>query len=105
MRRLHLKFYLAIVGTLLVFFIAGAAVWHHLSSPQRDVSGIESSTGFAMSMIEDGKLEAAARNDVLDSLARQLHADVALMEPHGPKPIYLNGSAFALDGPQLEETG
>ena len=34
MRRLHLQFYTAIIGTLVAFLICGAFVWHYFAAPR-----------------------------------------------------------------------
>ena len=69
MRKLHLKFYLAIVGTLMVFLLAGAMVWHHLSSPHAALSGIESATGLAATMLDRDR-SAGAQREVIAALAQ-----------------------------------
>jgi len=82
MRRLHLKFYLAIVGTLIVFLATGAMIWHHFSSPMAAMTGIESSAGFAARMLDDPK-NAARQQEILDALATHLHAEGALYDSGG----------------------
>jgi len=77
MRRLHLKLYLAIVGTLLVFLVAVAVVWHAVSTPMGAVWGVESATYMSASLMKDAR-DVAAEQRIIDALARQLHADVAL---------------------------
>jgi signal transduction histidine kinase len=101
MRRLHLKFYLAIVGTLMIFLLAGAMVWHHFSSPQAAMSGIESATSLAASL-----LEAAAdrESEVIDALARRLRADVALYDVTGTV-AQVSGGEFPLTRGQIAEGG
>ena len=83
MRRLHLKLYLAIVGTLVVFLIAGAMVWHHLVPPRMALGGIESATRLAAAMLDEGDHDPAREREVVVALARQLHADVVLYDAQG----------------------
>ena len=74
MRRLHLKLYLAIVGTMVVFLIAGAMVWHHFAPPHMAMGGIESATELAAAMLDDGDHDPAREREVVVALSRQLHA-------------------------------
>ena len=51
LRRLHLQFYIAIVGTLVAFLVCGAVVWHYFSAPRGAIWGIESATGLAATLL------------------------------------------------------
>jgi signal transduction histidine kinase len=103
LRKLHLKFYLAIVGTLMMFLAAGAMVWHHLSSPLAAVSGIESATGMAVAMLdESGSVER--EREIVDALARRLHADVALYDTGG-LTVHSSGSIVTLSAAELDDWG
>jgi len=85
LRKLHLKLYLAIVGTLIVFLVACAMAWHHFAPPRLALGGIESATGFAVIMLDE-KTEGAGpdfEEVVMSSLAWQTHADVALYDASG----------------------
>src|SRR6476659_9999958 len=77
MRRLHLRLYLAIVGTLLVFLGAFAVVWHIVSTPMGAVWGVESATYMSAALMNKAN-DPAAEQRVVDALAEQLHADVAV---------------------------
>ena len=85
MRKLHLKLYLAIVGTLIVFLLACAMAWHHFAPPRLALGGIESAAGFAVIMIDEKKDGAGPDfvQAVMTSLAWQTHADVALYDARG----------------------
>ncbi len=78
MRRLHLRLYLAIVGTLLVFLVSAAIVWHTLASPLGAVWGVESAARMTARLLER-QLSPEAQQDLVDTLSRQLHGDVVLL--------------------------
>jgi signal transduction histidine kinase len=103
LRRLHLKFYLAIVGTLMLFLFCGVMIWHHLSPPRAAVAGIESAAGLAASMLDKAPT-AAGRLEVVDSLAVQLHADVALYDAAGTR-VLMGGNAYPLTLTQIARGG
>jgi signal transduction histidine kinase len=103
MRKLHLKFYLAIIGTLVLFLVSGAMIWHHFSSPQAAMSGIEATSGLAASMLDDART-AERRQEIIDSLARQLHADAALYDSAGAL-LYASGETPALTAEEFADTG
>jgi len=103
MRRLHLKFYLAIVGTLMMFLAAGAMIWHHFSSPQAALSGIESATALAAGMLEDAR-NTDRQQEIVDALAFQLHAEVGLYDASGAAQIAA-GRPTALTAAELAEAG
>lgn len=103
MRRLHLKFYFAIVGTLLLFLAAGAMIWHHASSPTAAASGIESSAGLAAGMLDDPR-NAERQQEILDALAYHLHAGVALYDATGALQIAA-GDPIGLTSEELAKRG
>ncbi len=103
MRRLHLKFYLAIVGTLMMFLAAGAMIWHHFSSPQAAVSGIETATGLAAGMLDDAR-NVDRQQEIIDAVAYQLHAEVALYDAAGT-PRFIAGHPRVLSSQELAEAG
>jgi len=103
MRRLHLKFYLAIVGTLMMFLAAGAMIWHHFSSPQAALSGIESATALAAGMLDDAR-NVERQQEIVDALAYQLHAEVALYDASGATNV-VAGSPLTLIPKELAEAG
>jgi signal transduction histidine kinase len=102
-RKLHLKFYLAIVGTLMMFLAAGGLVWHHLSSPLAALSGVESATGFAATLLaEEGN--AQRTEEVLTALAKNLHADVAFYDA-ADVLVYSSGNIPAMTPTELSDWG
>jgi signal transduction histidine kinase len=103
MRRLHLKFYLAIVGTLLLFLAAGAMIWHHASSPMAAASGIESSAGLAAAMLDDAR-NVERQQEIIDAVARYLHAEVALYDAAGT-PQFIAGRPGVLTSQELARSG
>jgi signal transduction histidine kinase len=103
LRKLHLKFYLAIVGTLMMFLAAGAMVWHHLSSPQAALSGIEAATGLAAQMLR-GSVDAGRNREIVDALAQRLHADVAFYDAEGAL-IHSSGRIPTLTATELDDWG
>jgi signal transduction histidine kinase len=85
LRKLHLRLYLAIVGTLVVFLVAAAMAWHHFAPPRLALGGIESATGLAAVMIDEKKPKDGADfvHVVMVSLAWQTRADVVLYDEKG----------------------
>jgi signal transduction histidine kinase len=104
-RKLHLKFYLAIIGTLLVFLTAGAVVWHHMSSPRMAIDGIESATNLVASMLNRPDLDEVRQQELLDSLADQLRADTALFDISSAKPPRIGGEEFLLKPEERADSG
>jgi two-component system, OmpR family, sensor histidine kinase RstB len=78
MQRLHLRLYLAIVGTLLVFLVSAAVVWHAVASPLGAVWGVESTARMTARLLER-QMSPEAQQGLVDMLSRQLHGDVALL--------------------------
>ena len=105
MRKLHLKLYLAIVGTLFVFLIAGAMVWHHFAPPRLAMSGIESATGFACTLLDEGKHDADGVRDVIVALAYQANSDVVLYDSQARVTLNIGGRAPILTPEQVADTG
>jgi signal transduction histidine kinase len=102
-RKLHLKFYLAIVVTLMMFLAAGGLVWHHLSSPLAALSGVESATGFAATLLaEDGNTQRTT--EVITALAQRLHADVAYYDTANVL-VYSSGNIPAMTPTELSDWG
>jgi signal transduction histidine kinase len=96
MRRLHLKLYLAVVGTLVAFLLAIALVLHYFSPPRGGVWGVEGAAGVAAVLLADPSVSASAQDEqsILDALARQLRADVALFGRQGTVPLRTSGHEF-----------
>jgi signal transduction histidine kinase len=111
LRRLHLKLYLAVVGTLVVFMLAGAMTWHFFA-PREAMWGVQSASGVA-ALIFEGRASTAGDEDaMLGALASQLHADVALLPAAGSVPLKTRGRDFqfpaemaAHDGWQISRHG
>ncbi|HEU5136820.1 MAG TPA: ATP-binding protein [Steroidobacteraceae bacterium] len=83
MRKLHLKLYLAIVGTLVAFLILIAMVWHHLAPPRMALGGIESAAGLAAVMFDERRHDPESTREVLVALSYQSNSDVALYDAQG----------------------
>ena len=77
MKRLHLRLYLAVVGTLFAFLVAAAAIWHFFG-PRRALWGVESAAGVAVLMFDKEPPTADEEEQVLMALANQLRANTAL---------------------------
>jgi signal transduction histidine kinase len=104
-RRLHLKLYLAIVGTMVVFLIAGTVVWHHLVAPSMAMGGIESATQLAAEMLDKGDHDPAREREVVVALSRQLHAQVELYDAQGSGLVSFGGHALELTREELADRG
>jgi signal transduction histidine kinase len=83
LRKLHLKLYLAIVGTLVVFLLACALVMHHLAPPRLAFGGIESATGLAATMLDEREHDLESTREILVSLGYQANSDVSLYDARG----------------------
>lgn len=105
MRRLHLKLYLAIVGTMVVFLMAGAIVWHHFAPPHMAMAGIESATQLAAEMLDQGGHDPAREREVVVALSRQLHAHVVLYDALGAPIEKFGGDEMELTRAQLADAG
>ncbi|HEU4779506.1 MAG TPA: ATP-binding protein [Steroidobacteraceae bacterium] len=104
MRKLHLKLYLAIVGTLVVFLIMCAMVWHHFAPPRMALGGIESATGLAASMLDERPRELDDVREVLVALAYQSNADIVLYDAQGSSVLQIGRHAPALTPQKLART-
>jgi signal transduction histidine kinase len=82
LRRLHLQFYFAIVGTLAAFLVSGAIVWHYFASPRGAVWGVESAVGLTTALLAD-PYYAPREREIIDALGDQLHANVVLLARDG----------------------
>ncbi len=104
MRRLHWKFYCAIIATLLMFLVAVMVVWHTLNSPISAAWGIESATNLSAKLLS-ATPTAAPEGDIVGDLAEQLYADVALVGSDGgiQRSTYLG--RFRFDEAQHYEAG
>lgn len=105
MRRLHFKLYLAIIGTMVVFLLAGAVVWHRYSPPRMALGGIESATELAAGMLDHGDHNPVREREVVDALSQQLHADVVLYDAQGSVTEAFGWNATELAREKLTESG
>jgi signal transduction histidine kinase len=104
MRKLHLRLYLTIVGTLVAFAFSAAILWHVVAWPQGAAWSIQTATHMSADMLE------AVQDPVLDqrvvsALAEQLHADVVLLSRDGASPPVTHGTAFVPDLDRRNEPG
>jgi signal transduction histidine kinase len=96
MRKLHRTLYLSVVGTLVVFLIGGAGIWHFFA-PREAMWGVQSASGvtaLAWNAPSTGAPTAAQEDAMLEALAEQLHADVALYARNGLAPLKTRGWDF-----------
>jgi signal transduction histidine kinase len=111
LRRLHLQFYFAIVGTLVAFLVCGAIVWHYFAAPRGSVWGVESAVGITTALIAD-PYYAPREHQLIDALGDQLRANVVVLDSAGqpqhetgPVPAQTraelgkHGWSFTRDGP------
>jgi signal transduction histidine kinase len=103
-RRLHLKLYLAVVGTLMVFTLAGAFIWHFFA-PREAMWGVQSATGVAALIFEGEPPTSQQEDAMLDALSHQLRADVALHAPASAVPLKARGRPFDVTPEQLAGPG
>jgi len=104
LRRLHLKLYLAIVGTLVVFLIACAMVFHHLGPPRLALSGIESATGLAATMLDARRHDLESTREILASLGYQANSDVAIFDAQGSMLLNVGRHAPTLTPAQIADS-
>jgi signal transduction histidine kinase len=104
MRRLHWKFYLAIVGTLMVFLVAIFIVWHAVSSPIGAAWGVEYATRLSASLL-DAQPHTAPDSKIVDELAYQLNADIVLAGPDGRVQLAAMSSNFQFTVAELAQPG
>jgi signal transduction histidine kinase len=105
MRRLHLRLYLAIVGTLLAFLMCSIIVWHHASTPLTAVPAVETATHLGASML-DGHPEAGGlAPEITAALARQLYADVELFTAGPARNSIQAGNPYPFTDEQRAEPG
>ncbi|MBC8024373.1 MAG: HAMP domain-containing protein [Steroidobacteraceae bacterium] len=85
LRRLHMQFYIAIVGTLVAFLACGAVVWHYFSAPRGAIWGVESATGLAATLLTEP--DGGRDRELAEALGNQLHAHVVLLDAAGVAQI------------------
>lgn len=104
MKRLHLKLYLAVVGTLMVFLLAAACIWHFFA-PREAMWGVQSAAGVAALVFEGEPPTPAQEDAMLEALAWQLRADVAIYSTSSSLPLRSHGERFTLTAEQLRREG
>ena len=104
MRRLHLRLYLTIVGTLVAFAFCAAILWHLVAWPQGAAWSIETATHLSANMLDDVR-EPTLDQTIVDALANQLHADVLLLDPDGSKPPVTHGERYVPAHGREDEVG
>jgi signal transduction histidine kinase len=93
LRRLHLRLYLAVVGTLMVFTLAAALIWHFFA-PREAMWGVQSAGGVA-ALVFAGEPPTGLQEDaMLEALSEQLRADVALYPATASMPPKTRGWKF-----------
>ena len=81
MLRLYLRFYLALVASLLLFVIATAALWH-FTGGSAEQAGITLGR-LVQNVLPPAAAPAAEQQEALRRLAAGLNADVTLFDPDG----------------------
>jgi signal transduction histidine kinase len=105
MRRLHLKLYLAIIGTMLAFAVACAMAWHHFAPSRSTMGEVETATALAAALLEDPGTDDERRRAIIGSLSQQMHADVALFAAGSPVPAFTSFTRYVPSAAQLERSG
>ena len=105
MRRLHLKLYLAIIGTMLVFGISCAIAWHLFAPSRSTLAEVETTSALAAALLEDPGTDDARRRAIIDSLSQQMHADVALFDAGSKVPALTSHTPYIPRPDQLERYG
>jgi len=94
MPRLYLRFYVALLGSLVVFAVAAALIFHYFSAPPERFSG------FAGTIIQNALPPATApageQQAVLQKLLNGSNADIALQAPDGSTIARAGDAAAAL---------
>jgi signal transduction histidine kinase len=104
MRRLHWRFYLAIVGTLMVFLMTIIILWHVATSPISAAWGIESATHLAAKLL-DARPRTGPDHEIINGLGYQLNADVQLIGTDGGTQLAAMSSNFVFSAQQRAEPG
>src|SRR5262245_12657998 len=104
MRRLHWKFYLAIVSTLMIFLVSIFIVWHLVSSPMGGAWGIESATNLSAKLV-GFEPSATARAAIVNRLAYELNADAMLVASDGRGELSAIRGDFQFTDAELSQPG
>jgi len=106
LRKLHIKFYLSIVGTLVAFLITGVVVMHHFAPPRLAMGGIETATGLVAVIFDENPHGADVEREIIVGLALQVNANVVLYSEKGPMIVHMGGRAPPVLTPaHLADTG
>jgi signal transduction histidine kinase len=103
-RRLHLKLYLTIVGTLVAFAFCAAILWHVVAWPQGAAWSIETATYMSASMLNDVR-DPVTSQSVVTTLSKELHADVVLLPSDDKTPPITHGYPYVPDARRLSRMG
>jgi signal transduction histidine kinase len=104
MRRLHLRLYLTIVGTLVAFAVSAAVMWHIVAWPQGAAWSIQTATYMSVAMLEEVR-DPKMDQEVVTALARQLHADVVLLPGDATSAPISHGQPYVPDAKRLSRAG
>lgn len=104
MRRLHLRLYLTIVGTLVAFAFSAALLWHFVTWPLGAAWSIETATYMSARMLNDVR-DPANNQAVVTSLSETLHADVVLLQEDARSAPLTFGGPYTPDAERLSEPG
>ena len=105
MRRLHLKLYLAIIGTMVAFALSCVVAWHHFAPSRSSLAEVETTSALAAALLEDPGADDARRRAVIDSLSQQMHADVALFDAGSNVPSLTSYTPYIPNEEQLARSG
>ena len=98
MRRLYLRIYFAVLASLAVFALAAGLTWRSFGDYGPASHAAELAAQFAQNVLPDAHAPAAAQQQALEALARNLRADAALFSA-GRAPL----ASVGLELPAPEE--
>ena len=82
-RRLHVQFYVAILATLAVFFIAIALFWNLPGGSRGDAWSLDTAAQLADTLLPPTSSSAAEQQRVVEDLHQRLKMDLALYDARG----------------------
>jgi signal transduction histidine kinase len=88
-----------------VFAVCCALAWHFFAPSRNSMSEIETATSLAAALLEDSHGDDKHHAEIVDSLAYQLHSNVAVYPPNSHDPIYRSGRPLELSVEELEKSG
>lgn len=77
MLRLYLRFYLALLASLVIFVVAAAVIWHHLGGPQERVTSTFAQ--LIQNTLPAATAPVAEQQATLQRLSRDLGTDISLL--------------------------